>query len=52
MPGDRVFDAAASCAYSLIIANAHDEDPYNRDTHVPLTANIFNSPRVTALLSR
>ncbi|TCC16541.1 hypothetical protein E0H92_09955 [Kribbella speibonae] len=40
------------CAYSLIIANAHDEDPYNRDTHVPLTAKLFNSPEVAALLSR
>lgn len=40
------------CAYSLIIANAHDEDPYNRDTHVPLTASFFNSPQVAALLSR
>jgi hypothetical protein len=40
------------CAYSLLIANAHDEDPYNRGTHVPLTAKLFNSPQVAALLSR
>ena len=40
------------CAYSLIIANAHDQDPYNRDSHVPLTASLFNSPQVAALLSR
>ncbi|WP_350281340.1 aminoglycoside phosphotransferase family protein [Kribbella sp. HUAS MG21] len=40
------------CAYSLIIANAHDNDPYDRDSHAPLTAKLFNSPHVTALLSR
>ena len=40
------------CAYSLIIANAHVDDPYNRDSHVPLTAKLFNSPQVAALLSR
>ncbi|MET9271131.1 phosphotransferase [Kribbella sp. NPDC003557] len=40
------------CAYSLIIANAHDDDPYDRDSHAPLTAKLFNSPQVAALLSR
>jgi hypothetical protein len=40
------------CAYSLIIANAHDQDPYNRDSHVPLTAKLYNSPQVAALLTR
>ncbi|HEY3557312.1 MAG TPA: phosphotransferase, partial [Kribbella sp.] len=40
------------CAYSLIIANAHDQDPYHRDSHVPLTAKLFNTPEVTALLTR
>ena len=40
------------CAYSLLIANAHDDDPYDRDTHVPLTAKLFNTPEVTALLTR
>jgi len=40
------------CAYSLIIANAHDDDPYDRDSHAPLTAKFFNSPQVVALLSR
>ncbi|GAA3136420.1 phosphotransferase family protein [Kribbella aluminosa] len=40
------------CAYSLIIANAHNDDPYGRDSHVPLTAKFFNTPEVTALLSR
>lgn len=40
------------CAYSLIIANAHDDDPYGRDSHAPLTAKFFNSPEVAGLLSR
>jgi aminoglycoside phosphotransferase (APT) family kinase protein len=40
------------CAYSLIISNAHDNDPYDRDSHVPLTAAFYNSAPVTALLSR
>lgn len=40
------------CAYSLIIANAHDDDPYGRDSHLPLTAKLFNTPEVTALLTR
>ncbi|MET9318046.1 phosphotransferase [Kribbella sp. NPDC003505] len=40
------------CAYSLIIANAHDDDPYDRDSHAPLTARFFNSPQVAALISR
>jgi hypothetical protein len=40
------------CAYSLIIANAHDQDPYGRDSHVRLTAGLFNTPEVTALLTR
>ncbi|MGZ0151379.1 phosphotransferase family protein [Kribbella sp. WER1] len=40
------------CAYSLIIANAHDDDPYGRDSHLPLTAKLFNGPEVTALLTR
>lgn len=39
------------CAYSLIIANAHEDDPYGRDSHVPLTARFFNTPQVSALLS-
>ncbi|MFG1911674.1 phosphotransferase family protein [Kribbella sp. NPDC048928] len=39
------------CAYSLIIANAHEDDPYGRDSHVPLTARFFNTPEVSALLS-
>ncbi|GAA1139099.1 hypothetical protein GCM10009630_42580 [Kribbella jejuensis] len=40
------------CAYSLLIANVHDDDPYDRDSHVPLTAKLFNTPEVTALLRR
>ncbi|MGW7683602.1 phosphotransferase family protein [Kribbella sp. NPDC054772] len=40
------------CAYSLIISNAHDNDPYDRDSHLPLTARFYNTPQVTALLSR
>ncbi|HWD82968.1 MAG TPA: phosphotransferase [Kribbella sp.] len=40
------------CAYSLIIANAHEDDPYGRDSHVPLTAKFFNTSEVTALLTR
>ncbi|RZU19004.1 phosphotransferase family enzyme [Kribbella rubisoli] len=28
--------------HSLLIANAHDEDPYGRDSAVPLAANLFN----------
>ncbi|WP_427889289.1 phosphotransferase family protein [Kribbella sp. GL6] len=40
------------CAYLLIIANAHDDDPYDRDSHLPLTAKLFNSPEITALLTR
>lgn len=40
------------CAYSLIIANAHDDDPYGRDSHEPLTARFFNSPQIAELLSR
>jgi hypothetical protein len=39
------------CAYSLIIANAHEDDPYGRDSHVPLTARFFNTPEVSALLT-
>ncbi|MFF0264577.1 phosphotransferase family protein [Kribbella sp. NPDC004536] len=40
------------CAYSLIIANAHDDDPYDRDSGLPLTAKFFNTPEVSALLTR
>ncbi|WP_344235292.1 phosphotransferase family protein [Kribbella hippodromi] len=40
------------CIHMLIIANAHDEDPYGRNSGVPLTARLFNSPEVSALLSR
>jgi aminoglycoside phosphotransferase (APT) family kinase protein len=40
------------CAYSVIIAHAHDDDPYDRDSHAPLTAKLFNDPEVTALLRR
>jgi hypothetical protein len=40
------------CAYSLLIANAHEDDPYDRDSHLPLTARFFNTPEVTALLTR
>lgn len=28
--------------HSLLIANAHDEDPYGRDSAVPLAAKLFN----------
>lgn len=40
------------CVYMVIIANAHHDDPYDRSSHVPLTARFFNTPEVTALLSR
>lgn len=39
------------CAYSLVISNAHDKDPYDRDSHLPLTARLFNTPRVAQLLN-
>jgi hypothetical protein len=38
------------CIHSLLIGNAHDADPYGRDSGVPLTARLFNGARVTAFL--
>lgn len=38
------------CIHSLLISNAHDEDPYSRDSAVPLTGRLFNSAPVAALL--
>lgn len=38
------------CVHSLLIGNAHDRDPYGRDSAVPLTGSLLNSPAVVALL--
>ncbi|MEV5964634.1 phosphotransferase [Kribbella sp. NPDC051952] len=38
------------CIHSLLIGNAHDEDPYERDSGVLLVGPLFNSPAVVALL--
>ncbi|MEU8221881.1 phosphotransferase [Kribbella sp. NPDC048915] len=49
---DRELLLLYRCAHSLIIAHAHDDDPYDRDSHEPLTAKLFDHPEVTALLRR
>jgi hypothetical protein len=38
------------CVHSLLVSNAHDEDPYGRDSGVPLTGSLFTSAPVRALL--
>lgn len=38
------------CVHSLLISNAHDQDPYGRDSGLPLTESLFKDPRVIALL--
>ncbi len=37
--------------HALLIGNAHDADPFNRDSGVPLTAKLLNDPQYTALLT-
>jgi aminoglycoside phosphotransferase len=39
------------CVHSLLISNAHDQDPYGRAAAVPLTGSLFNSDAVVALLA-
>lgn len=38
------------CIHSILIGNIHDEDPYERDSGVPLVGHLFSSPAVVALL--
>jgi Phosphotransferase enzyme family len=38
------------CVHFLLISNAHDADPYSRDSAVPLAGQFLNTPEVTALL--
>ncbi|ONI72101.1 hypothetical protein BWI15_18655 [Kribbella sp. ALI-6-A] len=37
--------------HALLIGNAHDADPFGRDSGVPLTANLLNDRRYVALLT-
>jgi aminoglycoside phosphotransferase (APT) family kinase protein len=39
------------CIHSLLVSNAHDHDPYGRDSGVPLTGSLFASAPVVALLN-
>ena len=39
------------CVHSLLIGNLHDEDPYDRDSALPLAGSLFSSPAVVAMLS-
>jgi hypothetical protein len=38
------------CVYLLLAGNAHDADPYERDSGVPLTGSLFASAPVVTLL--
>ncbi|GAB3809909.1 phosphotransferase [Kribbella italica] len=37
--------------HALLIGNAHDTDPFDRDSGVPLTAKLLNDPQYTAFLT-
>lgn len=37
--------------HALLIGNAHDADPFDRDSGVPLTAKLLNDPQYTAFLT-
>jgi aminoglycoside phosphotransferase (APT) family kinase protein len=36
---------------ALLVGNAHDNDPFDRDSGVPLTAKLLNDPLYTGLLT-
>lgn len=37
--------------HALLVGNAHDADPFDRDSGVPLTAKLLNDPEYAAFLS-
>ncbi|GAA1545901.1 phosphotransferase family protein [Kribbella lupini] len=49
------YDAADLLTYravhALLIGNAHDNDPFDRDSGVPLTAKLLNDPQYTEFLT-
>lgn len=37
--------------HAVLIGNAHDTDPFDRDSGVPLAAKLLNDPQYTAFLT-